>query len=170
MMSSCARRKSPLHPFLSILSSLFAALGIALLLLHSPAAMAQTSASITGSVTDSSGAAVSGADITVRNVNTGLERLAVTDHSGSYQVLSLPIGSYQILISKPGFAKEVRQGIHLAVAQDATVDLILRLGPVQQTLTVNADACRCEPRPRADISGLVGEQQVKDLPLNGRSL
>ena len=167
-MSSCARRKSPLHPFLSILSSLFAALGIALLLLHSPAAMAQTSASITGSVTDSSGAAVSGADITVRNVNTGLERLAVTDHSGSYQVLSLPIGSYQILISKPGFAKEVRRGIHLAVGQVATVDLSLRVGPVQQQVTVDADASAVSPNV-ADLSGLVGEQQIKDLPLNGRS-
>ena len=150
-MSSCARRKSPLHPFLSILSSLFAALGIALLLLHSPAAMAQTSASITGSVTDSSGAAVSGADITVRNVNTGLERLAVTDHSGSYQVLSLPIGSYQILISKPGFAKEVRQGIHLAVGQVATVDLILRARPSTTAGDSRRGCVRCEPERRRSI-------------------
>ncbi len=167
-MSSYARRKRPPYPFLSITPPLLAALSVALLLLYSPAAAAQTSTSITGLVTDSSGAAVYGADITVRNVNTGVERITVTSHSGQYQVLSLPVGDYEILIGKQGFAKEIRTGIHLAVGQVAAVDITLRVGQVQQQVTVDADASAVSPT-MTDISGLVGEQQMKDLPLNGRS-
>lgn len=104
----------------------------------------------------------------VKNVDTGLERNTQTDASGRYQVLSLPVGDYQIAVDKPGFAKAIRKGVHLVVGQDAAVNIKLGLGNVQQEVTVNADASAVS-LTTADISGLVRDQQVKDLPLNGRS-
>lgn len=129
---------------------------------------AQTLSSLTGQVTDSSGAAVVGADVSVRNVGTASDRVTSTDASGRYQVLALPVGDYEITVAKSGFASALRKGIHLAVGEVGTANLALRVGGVQQAVTVNADASPLN-LANSDISGLVGEQQVKDLPLNGRS-
>ncbi|MGA8531183.1 MAG: carboxypeptidase-like regulatory domain-containing protein, partial [Acidobacteriaceae bacterium] len=133
-----------------------------------PLAAAQSSSSLSGVVTDSSGASIAGASVDVRDVNTGADRIAVTSPAGQYQVLSLPVGDYTITARHAGFADQVRTGIHLAVGQEATVNLQLGVGGVQQQITVNADAAAVS-LTTTDISGLVGEQQVKDLPLNGRS-
>ena len=95
-------------------------------------------------------------------------RTTITDDAGRYWVLSLAVGEYEIRITKQGFQEEVRSGIHLVVGQEASVDMALRLGQVTEQVNVNADAPVVSTTP-ADISGLVGEQQVKDLPLNGRS-
>ena len=131
-------------------------------------AIAQTASALSGIVSDPSGAAVSGAAVTVRDVNTGMERETATDGSGRYEVLSLPVGDYEVTARKTGFTDEVRTGVHLAVGQDATADLHLRVGGVEQRVTVHADAGIVNTTT-ADISGLVGEQQIRDLPLNGRS-
>jgi hypothetical protein len=139
-----------------------------LLLPLSPALRAQTTSSLSGSVSDPSGAAVTGASITVRNVNTGALRTTDTGSTGLYQVLSLPIGDYQIVAHHDGFADELRTGIHLNVGQDATANLRLQIGGVRQQIAVNADAAPVS-LTTTDISGLIGERQVKDLPLNGRS-
>ena len=71
-------------------------------------------------------------------------------------------------MTKQGFAEQIRTGIRLVVGQDARVNVTLRVGPVSQQITVNSDAPLVSATT-ADIPGLVGEQQVKDLPLNGRS-
>lgn len=139
-----------------------------LFLLWAPRATAQASASISGLITDASGAAVASASVTLRNVGTGLSRTTITDDAGRFEVYALPVGEYEVRAKKSGFAEEIRAGIHLAVAQDASVDLQLRVGEVTQQVTVNADAPPVSTTTR-DISGLVGEQQVKNLPLNGRS-
>ena len=131
-------------------------------------ATAQVSASLSGTVTDPSGAAVSGAALTVKDVHTEVQRDTVTDAAGRYQVLALPVGEYEIAVKKQGFAEEVRRGVQLAVGQDATVDLRLSVGEVSQQIVVEADAPPLSVTT-ADVSGLVGERQVKDLPLNGRS-
>ena len=131
-------------------------------------ATAQVSASLSGTVTDPSGAAISGATVTVRDTHTEVQRGTVTDGTGWYQVLALPVGEYEISVKKQGFAEEVRKGIQLAVGQDATADLRLNVGEVSQQITVEADAPPVNVTT-VDVSGLVGERQVKDLPLNGRS-
>ena len=131
-------------------------------------AFAQVSATLTGVVTDPSAAAVSGADVTAKEINTGLTRSATSDNAGLYQIVALPVGRYELHVKKEGFSEEVRTGIQLVVGQEAVVDLALRLGQVTEQVTVNADAPVVNTST-ADISGLVGEQQVKDLPLNGRS-
>ena len=140
----------------------------AMILLLATGAHAQVSASVTGQVTDPSGAAVVGAKVDARNVDTGAVRDAVADGEGRYVVAALPVGNYEIRASKQGFKEEVRSGIHLVVGEEAIVDLTLPLGEVNQEVTVSGDAPMVSVTTN-DISGLVGEQQVKDLPLNGRS-
>ncbi|MHB8541738.1 MAG: carboxypeptidase-like regulatory domain-containing protein [Candidatus Acidiferrales bacterium] len=137
-------------------------------LLGSSRVSAQVSANITGSVTDQSGAFVAGAIVRATSIETGAIRTAATDGTGHYQLLSLPIGQYEVRASKEGFEEEIRKGVSLVVGQDAVVDFYLRVGQISQQITVSG-----EPAPvtvtTSDISGLVGERQVKNLPLNGRS-
>ena len=134
----------------------------------SPAAWCQVSATLTGTVFDQSGGIVSGASVSVKSVDTGAVRNVTTDSAGVYQVIALPVGDYQIRASKSGFADSVREGVHLVVGQDATVDLKLGVGQRNEAVTVTADAPTVDVST-TDISGLVGEKEVKDLPLNGRS-
>ena len=168
-VSSYAYRKYLLCRLLSILPTLFiVSLSFAAMLAYVPEATAQTSSSITGLVTDPSGASVTAANITVIDANTGLRRNTVTDNTGRYRALSLPVGDYEVRVEKQGFAEEIRAGIHLAVGQDATINLSLHVGEVSQQVIVNADASTVNVTT-TDISGLVGERQIKNLPLNGRS-
>ncbi len=81
---------------------------------------------------------------------------------------TLAVGEYEVHVTKQGFQEQVRGGIHLVVGQEATVDMALRLGQITEQFKVTEDAPVVSVTA-ADISGLVGEQQVKDLPLNGRS-
>jgi hypothetical protein len=145
--------------------SLLAAL---LNLVAPPATQAQATASVTGTVTDPSGAPVPAATVTAKNVETGALRNTVTDEAGRYRVLALWVGEYEVRITKSGFQEAVRGGIHLVVGQEASVDLRLQVGEVKQAVMVTEEAPMVSTTTR-DISGLVGEQQVKDLPLNGRS-
>src|SRR5215469_430190 len=129
---------------------------------------AQVSASLSGVITDPSGAAIVGAAVTAKSLDTGLSRTASTDQIGRYRFFLLPVGLYEVRITKDGFAEGIRSGIRLAVGQDASVDLSLRVGNVSQQVKVTEDASVVSVTTQ-DISGLVGERQIKDLPLNGRS-
>ena len=137
-------------------------------LLAARAAHGQASASISGTVTDSSDAAVAAASVTIKNLETGATRATVSDDTGHYFVLSLPVGNYEVSAAKPGFQNAIWRGIHLVVGQEASVDLRLQVGSLTAEVTVLSDAPIINVLP-ADFSGLVGELQVKDLPLNGRS-
>jgi hypothetical protein len=141
---------------------------IFLCLIFVPALSAQITATLSGTVIDPSGASVSGAKVVVKDVETGAIRTATTGEAGAYQVYALPIGAYELRVTKQGFAEQVRTGIRLVVGQDARVDVALSVGPLSQQITVNSDAPLVSVTA-ADVPGLVGEQQVKDLPLNGRS-
>ena len=138
------------------------------LLAFTPRSHAQVSAAISGRVTDPAGAVVSGATVTANDLETQAARTSVTDEAGRYSILSLPVGVYEIRVSKQGFQEAVRDGIHLAVGQQAIVDATLRIGLVSEQVKVISDAPVVSVT-YADISGLVAEQQIKDLPLNGRS-
>jgi hypothetical protein len=133
-----------------------------------PSLRAQVSASIAGVISDTSGARVPEANVTMRNLETGAIRNSVTDDAGRYQLVGLPVGGYELRVSKAGFQEQVRTGVHLAVGQAVSVDLTLHLGGVKQQLTVEEEAPIVNTTTR-NISGLVGERQVKELPLNGRS-
>jgi hypothetical protein len=133
-----------------------------------PAAWAQVSASIHGVVTDASGAPVSQAAVKVKNLETEAVRTSTSDDGGRYLVVALPVGRYEVRISKTGFQEAVQSGISLVVGEEASVDLRLQVNAVKSEVSVTADAPIVSVTTR-DISGLVGEQAVKDLPLNGRS-
>lgn len=144
-------------------------LGAILLILVSTVwGWAQVEASITGMVMDSSGAAVAGATVTVRNLETNLSRTTSTGEAGRYNVPSLPVGRYEVEAALPAFKSELRTGITLVVGQQAVVDLTLQLGEMKEQVTVKGDAALVNTTT-SQTSGLVGERQVKDLPLNGRS-
>jgi len=131
-------------------------------------AWGQVAASISGIVADSSGGPVGSAAVTAKNTETGAVRMATTDNAGRYQSVSLAIGPYEVSVRKSGFQEAIRSGIRLVVGQEAIVDLTLQVSAVTAEVRVSEDAPLVSPTTQ-DISGLVGEQQVKDLPLNGRS-
>ena len=130
--------------------------------------MGQVSASIQGSVIDASGAAMTGAAIQAKDLETGGMRSTVTDDSGRYLLLALPVGEYEVRASKSGFQDAVQTGIHLVLGQEARVDLRLQVGAVKAEVSVTSDAPIVSTTTQ-DISGLVGEKAIKELPLNGRS-
>lgn len=129
---------------------------------------AQVYANISGMITDQSGAAVSGASVTAKSLDTGFSRTVQTDQRGRYRLYALSVGPYEVRVTKTGFEEAIRSGIRLVVGQDATVDLDLHVGQVSEQVVVTEDAPVVNLTTK-DISGLVGETQVKDLPLNGRS-
>ncbi len=92
----------------------------------------------------------------------------MTDTTGRYELGSLSLGTYEVNVTKQGFSEAIRTGIHLMVGQDATVDFELRVGDASQQVTVREDAPIVNTTT-ADISGLVGENEIRSLPLNGRS-
>jgi hypothetical protein len=143
-------------------------LTVLLTLVGLPSARAQVSASIKGVITDPSGAPIPSAAVKTRNLETGAIRSSATDDEGRYLVLSLPVGEYEIRVAKAGFQDAIRGGIHLVVGEEANVDLRLQVGVEISQITVRADAPIVSTSTR-DISGLVAEQAVKELPLNGRS-
>ena len=134
-----------------------------------PKAEAQVSASISGLVTDPSGGVVAGAQVSIKNAETGWIRQTVTDVAGRYLVLGLPVGRYAVTVKAQGFRGPMsRSEIQLTVGQEAKVDFGLTISGPESTIEVRGDVSVVNTTT-ADISGLVGEQQVKDLPLNGRS-
>jgi hypothetical protein len=138
-------------------------------LLASNSALAQVStAAVSGTVQDSSGAAVASATVTVTNLETAAVRTVTTDDGGHYEVLSLPVGRHEVKVEKEGFSAAIQTGINLVVGQQAVVNLTLSVGTVQQHVTVTAEA-QLVNTTTASVAGLVGEQEIKDLPLNGRS-
>lgn len=157
--------------FLSLSLVQKASLSLALALFCSfcvPLSMGQVSAILSGSVTDPSGAAVPGASVELKSLDTGLSRIADTDAGGRYRFFALPVGVYEVRVTKEGFAEGIRSGIHLAVGQDANADINLRVGKVSERVKVSEDAPVVNLTTQ-DISGVIGERQVRDLPLNGCS-
>ena len=129
---------------------------------------AQVSASISGKVEDASGAGVNSATVTVKSLETGASRVVTSDEAGNFRVLSLPLGQQEVKAEKQGFKPIVRAGVNLEVGEDAVVNLRLEVGEFAQQLTVVAETPVVNTTT-SSISGVVDAQQVKDLPLNGRS-
>src|SRR5262249_23501128 len=126
-----------------------------------------TSGSIVGIITDPSGAVVSGAIVTITNMETGIAVKTVADSSGSYVVTPLGIGRYSVTVEAPGFKKSVRPDITVNVQDRVRVDAALEVGAVSDTVEVVGAA----PLLQTDTSYLgqiVDSERIVDLPLNGR--
>jgi len=128
----------------------------------------QNAATISGRVLDSSGAAVPGAMVVARNVETGLERPAITDETGAYTIPLLPIGPYDVSGELAGFKKAVKTGIVLQVAQQARLDLVLEVGQQSETIEVTA-AVPLTQTETSSIGAVIDNQKVVELALNGRN-
>jgi hypothetical protein len=142
---------------------------LAFVVLAATSLVAQTfRGTILGTVTDPSGAMVSGAKVTVRNVNTGLERSTQTSADGSYSVPELPIGTYTVTISQSGFQTSVTSSVPVDVAAERRVDAQLKPGQVSQTVEVSGEALPLVETTMNTLGGVLTQETVKDLPINGR--
>ncbi len=135
----------------------------------SPFAAAQGSgASITGTVTDDSGSVVPGAAITATNLETNLQRIVSTSSTGLYVIPNIPPGKYRVQASMNGFQTYLRENIGLVGGEQLSLNIPMKVGEISQQVTVTGEAPIVNTST-AQVSGLVGEREVKDLPLNGRS-
>lgn len=133
------------------------------------AALAQiVGGTIGGTVRDSSGSLVSGATVTVRQLETGATRTLTTGHDGRFSAPSVPVGDYAVTVTQSGFQSAEQSGIRLAIGQSLQLNITLSIQKVRQEIVVNADEAAVNTTTQA-TSGLVNERAVKELPLNGRS-
>src|SRR6266849_7125021 len=135
-------------------------------LILSGSALGQT-AGITGLITDPNGAAIPGAAITARNVNTGIDTETITNNQGYYTFPSLNPGNYDLVVRKPGFRTTTRATIKIDVAQVARIDLALTVGEVKESVTISAEAPMLASET-ATVGQVITSQKMVDLPLNGR--
>ena len=126
-----------------------------------------TSARLSGSVTDPNQAMVPAAHVTVQNIATNLEVAVESDSAGNYAFNSLPPGQYRVTATHTGFETLVNTGVSLTVSQNATLNLVLKPGGQQDTVTVTGGA-ELINTTSAELGQIVDENTVKDLPLNGR--
>jgi hypothetical protein len=138
-----------------------------LLVMASPV-LAQSTGSILGTVKDSSGATVSGATVTVQNMDTGTKRTTMTGDDGTYNVPNLEPGHYQVQALLTGFKTATRTGLNLEVTQSAVLNFALEVGATTERVVVSTEASVVNTQD-ATLGGLVTETAIKDLPLNGRN-
>jgi hypothetical protein len=122
--------------------------------------------SLTGNVTDSSGASVGHADVTAMNISTGVSKKAKTDDRGMYLIQDLQAGVYTVTVSAPGFASTVQSGVQIVPNTVQRVDVQLQVASVGQIVTVASNASLLET-DRADVNTQLSTRQIADLPLVG---
>jgi len=147
---------------------IFAAVILSLLSPALPAHSQVVGASLHGVVTDTSKAAVSGAAVVVRNLDTGNTRTITTGADGRYTAPSITVGHYSVNVSRSGFATQEKSGITLVVGQSLQLDFALGAQSVNQQAVVSAAPASINLSTQ-ETSGVISEHQVKQLPLNGRS-
>src|SRR5437899_3233009 len=126
------------------------------------------SAAISGVVRDATGAVLPGVSVTAKHTETGLTRTVITNETGDYRMPALPVGAYEVTAELSGFKQQVRRGINLVVAQEAVVNLTLDVGDLKDQITVTEETSIVNTT-LSSVSGLINQQQIKDMPLNGRS-
>ncbi len=130
---------------------------------------AQSTATIVGRVTDSSGAILSGAKVTVQNQSTNLERSTLSSESGDFEIPFLPVsGSYTLTTAKEGFQTQELTGIVLQVDQRARFDVAMKVGNVSEKIVVS-DSAPVVNTESGSIGQVISNKKIVDLPLNGRN-
>ncbi|MDE3168992.1 MAG: TonB-dependent receptor, partial [Acidobacteriota bacterium] len=132
-------------------------------------AFAQATSQISGTVTDASGAVVAGAQVTATQTSTGISRTVTSDSNGVYALPSLPLGPYKLEVAKEGFTTFVQSNIVLQVGSAVTVNPVLKIGEVTQSVQVEAAAPMVDTTTTG-VGQVVNSQSVVDLPLNGRQV
>ena len=127
-----------------------------------------TGATMTGTVTDASGAVVPGAQISIKNTETGVTHDIVADSAGLYNAPNLNPGPYEVTVTATGFSTQVRSGLVLTVGAKQELNVTMQVGQVSQRVEVTGEAPAVQTTS-SEMSGEVNEKTVVDLPLNGRS-
>jgi len=144
------------------------ALSVLILLALAIASWAQTTqGGIVGTVRDEKGADIAGAKIAITSTATGLKREFATAGNGSFRVLALPNGTYEVRIEAPGFATMVEKGIEVGIDQVRTLDIVLRVRGTAETVTVEGNAVLTQTES-SKLGEIIDNRKVEDLPLNGR--
>ena len=141
----------------------------AILILLPAAVWAQDTATIVGTVTDSTGAVVPGAKVTVANPDRGFVRDVASDAAGEYTAVRIPIGNYVVTVEVSGFQKLERSGIALTAGQTQRVDLALTVGQISQEIKVTGNVAKVETE-NATVSDVVTSKQIQNLALNGNNV
>jgi len=147
---------------------LWGALLITMILSIGNLAYAQSSASISGTVTDPSGAKLVKAHIAIKNVDTNVEQTSITTGAGTYSIINVPPGRYSITVTMNGFSPETENGIVLEVSEAAIFNFAMKVGSSDQTVTVSAENVGVETST-AELGTVIGNKEVNNLPLNGRN-
>src|SRR5580765_6158294 len=137
-----------------------------LILLFAATAFAQTTASIQGTVTDQSGAAVVGAKVTVKNT-AGIERTAQTNSTGSYEIPALPPGVYSVQVQQAGFETQLAKDLVLEVSKNSVQNFGLKVATTTEVVTVEATAPVVEATTMT-VGQTINQRTVQEIPLNGR--
>ena len=146
----------------------FSPLMLALLVLvFAASAFAQTTAKILGSVTDTSGAAVVGAQITVKDPALGIERTTATNSTGGYEVAALPPGKYNVQVANKGFETQLARDLVLEVSNNVVQNFSLKVASTNEVVTVEATAPVIEATTMT-VGQTINQRTVQELPLNGR--
>lgn len=140
-----------------------------LVALSAACALAQVGrASLFGTVSDSSGAAVSNAKVQIINAGTNVATTATTNETGYYTAPSLPVGTYQLVVEHTGFKKFVRDGITLQVDQRGQIDISLEVGSVSDSITVTGEAPLVDTGS-STVGKVIENKRIQELPINGRN-
>ena len=132
-----------------------------------PAAAQVSTATISGIVTDSTGAIIPNVSVTVEDMQTGVKRVIMTNTVGRYTAPELVIGQYKVEAKEVGFQTQVRSNITLTVGAQAVVDITMQVGKAEEVVNVSANTAGVEVTS-SEMSSLVDDKQMRDLPLNGR--
>src|ERR1700676_2414220 len=149
----------------SVVVPLFLAMGI---LLSSHAYAQISGATLSGTVTDPSGAVVPQATMTIKNVATGITRSNTTSTAGFYSAPNLLPGMYEVKAEAQGFSSKIQTGVNLTVGEQQVLNFTLQVGQMSQTVVVNTEAPNVD-LASSTISAVVSSTTVRELPLNGRS-
>ena len=132
-------------------------------------AWGQATAQVHGTIRDSSGSVVPAAEVKATQTGTGLTRTATSGTDGGFVFPNLPVGPYQIEVTKEGFTRQVQSGLTLQVNDDALIDVALKVGAVNEQVVVEANAALVETRS-SGVGEVIQNQRIVELPLNGRNV
>ncbi|MEN3330355.1 MAG: hypothetical protein V7638_5162, partial [Acidobacteriota bacterium] len=124
---------------------------------------------VTGVVQDEKGALLPGASVKLVNLGTNSERMATTTSEGVYEVTQLVPGNYRLEIQATGFAKYVQEPVVVNVLQRTTANANLKVGGIGETVTVTGESTALVETTKTDVSGVIDQRRLENLPVNGRS-
>ena len=138
-------------------------------LLLSAAAIAQDTASLTGTIRDNTGAVIPDASVTLKNTATGIARDLKTNSAGEYVAAAVPPGQYNLTVSVAGFRKYQADGVVLRVAQNARIDVTMRVGNTHEEVTVHGEGLAQVNTQSSELGGTITGKELRQLQLNGRN-